>query len=112
MSGVVRADSSVKPLPSVDIILVGTARQVVTDQRGRFVQGELSPGPHLALFRLAGYRPVRLRVDLVAGDTVWANAMLVPAAVELEPITVTGEPKKPRGIGVEAFEERRKLGFG
>jgi Carboxypeptidase regulatory-like domain len=112
MAGVVREDSSGKPRSGVDVILLGTGRQTITDQRGRFVLADLKPGPHLALFRQPGYRPVRLVVQLVSGDTVWANATLVLSVVELEPLTVTAEPKAPHGIGVEAFEERRKLGFG
>jgi Carboxypeptidase regulatory-like domain len=112
LAGTVRADSSGKPLSGADVILVGTSKQTVTDQRGRFLLRDLAPGAHLALFRQPGYRPVRLVLQLLSGDTTWANAVLVPPAVELEPLTVTAEPKSPRGIGVEAFEERRKLGFG
>jgi hypothetical protein len=32
--------------------------------------------------------------------------------VELEPLEVRGQPRAPRGIGREAFEERRRMGFG
>jgi hypothetical protein len=37
---------------------------------------------------------------------------MVKEPVTLAPITVTEAPKAPRGAGFEAFEERRRFGFG
>jgi hypothetical protein len=59
-----------------------------------------------------GYRPLKEWVVVGNTDTVWANVFMVPQMVQLDPITVTAEPRQPRGIGREAFEERRRLGFG
>ncbi|MGH7560296.1 MAG: TonB-dependent receptor plug domain-containing protein [Gemmatimonadales bacterium] len=67
----------------------------------------------MVLFRLVGYRPLRIRVELRHNDTLQLDAALVRESIQqLVPIEVTGDPARPRGIGREAFEERRRLGFG
>jgi hypothetical protein len=113
LRGIVRQDSTGRPLAGVEVLLEGTERLVTTNAAGRFELGALPRGYRIALFRAVGFRPVRLAVNLVEGDTVWTEATLVPAsAQELEPLEVTAEAKRPRGLGVEAFEERRRMGFG
>ena len=113
LRGIVRLDSTGRPLAGVEVLLEGTERTATTNDAGRFALGGLPRGWRVALFRAVGFRPVRLAVNLVEGDTVWTEATLVPAsAQELEPVVVTAEPKRPRGLGVEAFEERRRMGFG
>jgi hypothetical protein len=112
LTGTVREDGTNRLLAGVEVLLEGTKRQTRTDDRGRYVLGELPSGNRVALFRLIGYRPVRVRVILAKADTVRADAMMVPDKVQLDPIVVTGRPDAPRGIGREAFAERRRLGFG
>jgi hypothetical protein len=51
-------------------------------------------------------------VAVPAGDTIRANATLIRSDVVLDPIEVIGEAPRPRGDGLEAFEERRRMGFG
>jgi hypothetical protein len=95
----------------VDVIIEGTTHRAVTDESGRF-QVSLAPGGYVALFRLIGFAPLRLAIRAESIDTAWANAFLVPSALPLPPLEVTAKPDGPRGLGLEAFEERRKLGFG
>jgi hypothetical protein len=112
VSGVVREDGSGRPLAMVQVIIEGTQRADSTDSAGRY-RLEAPAGTRVALFRLIGYRPVRLRLQLVRGDSTTANVELVREnAQQLEPIETRAAPSAPRGIGVEAFEERRRLGFG
>jgi len=110
--GVVREDRTGRPLAAVQVIIEGTQRADTTDSAGRF-RLDAPAGTRIALFRLIGYRPVRLRLQLVKGDSTTANADLVrETAQQLEEIETKAAPSAPRGVGVEAFEERRRLGFG
>jgi carboxypeptidase family protein len=109
LTGTVREDSSGRPLAGVEVLLEKSALKTTTDAAGRYVLGPLPGGLHTALFRFVGYRPVRMFVRPVE-DTVWASPVLVAGNVQLDPIVVTAA--EPRGVGVEGFEERRRLGFG
>ncbi|HSE51902.1 MAG TPA: carboxypeptidase regulatory-like domain-containing protein [Gemmatimonadales bacterium] len=112
LAGRVREDSTGRPLAGVEVVIVGSERRTLTDASGRYVLNMLPDGRRQVLFRSVGFRPVQEWVVLGRADTVWANPMLVAQTVQLDPITVTGKPDAPRGLGLEAFEERRKLGFG
>ena len=47
------------------------------------------------------------------GDTLVVEVLLVRQGIQrLEPLEVAGRVPVPRGIGREAFEERRRMGFG
>ena len=105
-------DSTRRPLAGVEVILEGTKKQTITDGAGRFLLNDLPTGNKVVFFRSVGYRPQRIRVVLNKTDTTRVEAVLVSDRVRLEPIVVTGAPDRPRGIGREAFEERRRLGFG
>lgn len=111
VTGTVRSDSTGTPLASVDVLVEGTPLRGVSDLNGRY-RIELAPGNHVLLFRRVGYRPIRQALRAASGDTVWVNPLLIPSAVELPPLEVNVEEKRPRGSGLEAFEERRKLRFG
>lgn len=112
VSGVVREDGTGRPLAAVQVLIEGTERADTTDSAGRY-RLEAKAGTRIALFRLIGYRPLRLRLQLVKGDSTTANADLVrESAQQLDPIETRAAPSAPRGVGVEAFEERRRLGFG
>jgi hypothetical protein len=113
LSGVVREDSSGNALAGVEVLIEGTKHKATTDNSGRYVLGDLPTGNRVALFRFIGYRPARMRLNLSKGDTTRADATLVKERVQqLDPIAVTGTPAAPRGIGLESFEERRRLGIG
>ena len=112
VTGVVREDGSGRPLPLVQVIIEGTSRADTTDGAGRY-RLDVPAGTRVVLFRLIGYRPLRLRLQLSKGDSTTANADLVrESAQQLDPIETRAAPAAPRGVGVESFEERRRLGFG
>lgn len=112
MFGIVREDSSGRPLPGVEILLDRTAHRALTNAQGRYLLGGVPAGRYSVIFRAVGHVPVRLEVAIPAGDTVRANATLIRSDVVLDPIEVIGETPRPRGDGLEAFEERRRMGFG
>ncbi len=111
VTGTVRSDSTGTPLVAVDVLVEGTPFRGVTDPSGRY-RIELAPGSHVLLFRRVGYRPVRQALRAAPGDTVWVNPLLTPSAVELPPLEVNVDENRPRGSGLEGFDERRKQGFG
>lgn len=112
LTGIVREDSSARPLAGVEVLINGTPHRAVTGTTGRYLLEGLPAGIYQAIFRAVGHLPERIDVHLVARETTRANAILVRADVVLAPIEVTGEADRPRGIGLEAFEERRRMGFG
>ena len=112
LAGRVREDSTGRPLAGVEVVIVGSERRTLTDASGRYVLNMLPDGRRQVLFRSVGFRPVQEWVVLGRVDTVWANPMLVAQTVRLDPLVVTAAPKAHRGIGVEAFEERRARGLG
>lgn len=112
MSGIVREDSSGRPLAGVEVILERTDHRTLTNAQGRYFLGGVTAGRYSAIFRMLGHLPVRMAVAIPAGDTIRANATLIRSDVVLDPIEVIGETPRPRGDGLEAFEERRRMGFG
>jgi hypothetical protein len=114
LTGTVRNDSTGALLPGVEVLLSGTTHRAETDREGRYVVTGLPAGSFMVIFRLVGYLPVRSDVALRPGDTTRANATLIANVVTLNPISVTGTPSTTRGVGIgrEAFEERRRMGFG
>lgn len=112
LAGRVREDSTGRPLAGVEVIIVGSERRTLTDASGRYVLNLPPDGRRQVLFRSVGFRPVQEWVVLGRVDTVWANPMLVAQTVRLDPLVVTATPAAPRGIGAEAFEERRARGLG
>ncbi len=112
MNGIVREDSSGRPLEGVEVLINGTAHRVVTGANGRYQLEGLQPGIFQVIFRTVGHIPVRMDVLLTAGETTRANATLVRSDVVLDPIVVTGEPLAEVGLAGPGFEERRQMGFG
>lgn len=112
--GVVRSDSSGAPLSGVEVLLPGTPFRAETNLEGRYRIEGLDGGTYQVVFRRVGYLPVRMDVMLRPPDTTRANITLIPSAVELEPIVVSGVASRQSGVGIgrEAFDERRRLGFG
>jgi len=111
-TGRVIEDGSDRPLQGVQVMIEGTRREATTDAQGRF-RLDAPTGNRVALFRLIGYQPFRLRLQLLRTDSTTAVVQLVRQQAQmLDSIVTTGAMPGPRGIGVEAFEHRRKLGFG
>ena len=111
-AGRVLQDSSGSPSAGIEVLVEQTSYRTHSDSSGRFLLSGLPRGSHVALFRGIGWKPVRLQVVLTDGDTARADVRMIREVTRLDPIAVNGEPARPRGVGVEAFEERRRMGFG
>jgi hypothetical protein len=112
LSGIVRADSSGRPLSGVEIIIQGTGARGTTGPNGRYFIPDVPSGSRMVLFRLVGFLPSRTEVLLTIGDTTRANAVLLAGAVVLDSINVRGSAFDNGGEGRGGFEERKRLGFG
>jgi hypothetical protein len=113
ITGVVREDGVGRPLPGVEVLVEGTSRTAKTDEVGRYTLVRVEVGTYVLLFRSVGFAPLRMRVTVQTGDTIETNVTLVKSSVqELDPVEVKAAVPGPRGMGREAFDERRRLGFG
>lgn len=112
MTGVVREDSSARPIEGVEVLINGTAHRGTTNAAGRYLLEGLPSGVYQAIFRAVGHLPLRMDVRLVDAETTRANATLVRSDVVLDPIVVTGEAMPDVGLAGPGFEERRRMGFG
>ena len=110
LTGVVREDSSARPLQGVEVLIEGTRIVTRTDSGGRYLLAAPA-GARVALFRTVGFKATRVRVTVIDGDTVHTDARLLRiSAQELDAIAVRGT-KIPRTLR-EAFWERRAIGLG
>lgn len=82
----------------------------VTDEMGRFLMGEVTPGRYeLSITRL-GYDEVWDSLTVTGKSSIELSVGMVPVAIELEPLMVRRLP----GLSPEmaGFEERRERGIG
>lgn len=85
-------DKQNEPLPSANIILVGTKLGGVTNLDGYFTILNIPPGTYAVQVRLVGYRPhttreVRISVD----NTTKLDAVLEDASITAEDVVVTAQ---------------------
>ncbi len=110
ITGVVRDDSTGRPLQGVDVLIEGTGWHGTSNMQGKYAI-DIGAGSYTLLVRRLGYQPLRVAVRVTARDTVWVNPLLVTSAQQLEPVEVTAEPER-REWHLRTFEEHRRLGFG
>lgn len=112
LMGIVRDDSTARPLEGVEVVINGTPHRALTNADGRYQLGGLPAGLYQVIFRAVGHVPVRMDVLLTDGESTRANAMLVRSDVVLETIIVAGEPMREVGLAERGFDERRRMGLG
>ena len=112
VTGVVRADSTGRPLANVEVTVEGGKDRTTTGPEGRY--SLVSPtGRRVIVFRLVGYQQARMGAVVAKRDTVRLDAVLVKiSAQELPEIGVTAKASPVPGSVLAAFEERRALGIG
>ena len=110
VTGIVRSDSGATPLAGVEVSIEGAGVQTRTDSLGSYAF-EVPAGTRIAVFRMPGYQPLRVRLS-IKRDTVRADASLLrPAPTQLAAVEVSA-PVRPTGLGREGFADRRAMGFG
>lgn len=105
------------PVAGAQVRVLEFGRTDVTDVDGGFRLGRLPAGEVTLLVQRIGYAPVERRIRITAGTTSEVVLELVPSALQLPSIVVTGaarergasETYRPTAI-VEGSELRRRLG--
>ncbi|MEP6620604.1 MAG: carboxypeptidase-like regulatory domain-containing protein [bacterium] len=111
VAGVVREDSTGKPVAGAEVVFEALKRGTTTDANGKFLIADLPAGTRLMLVRRLGYLAAGTMVQLVVGETRTKDVSLERSAAQLEPVAVV-EAKRGRGNGFDAFEDRRRMGLG
>src|SRR5438445_4625064 len=89
VSGTVVAVESGAPLPGASVVIVGTVRSVLTNEKGQY-HLSVPPGAHGVRARLIGYDAAEQRVTVVAGQTVTADFKLTATPLSLNEVVVVG----------------------
>lgn len=109
IEGVVK-DSSGNRLASVEVRLDSAEAWLRTDSSG-FFRLAAPAGRHEVLFRRIGFKPQLWRATVTGRDTLVLDVALARGDAQ-ELTTVEVKASRPRGLGLEGFEERRQLKLG
>ena len=95
ITGVVTDASTGKPVVGAVVVVTGPAIQaeqtVVTEAGGKFTVPNLPRGDYTLAVQMDGYKPFeRADLKLKEATTLRANASVVPEAVQMEEVVVTG----------------------
>ena len=89
ISGTVVAAESGTPLPRASVVVVGTARSVLTNDRGEY-RLSVPAGVHTVRARHIGYDPGEQRITMSAGQTATADFKLVATPFSMNAVVVIG----------------------
>lgn len=113
LSALVRDSADGRPIQGAEIVFDTGLRSIVSDASGRAVISGLSPGKYVLTVRAIGFRPLRIAVEIGEATVVTREFRLVSEAAVLDSIVVRERaPTRGSGVGVEGFEDRKRLGFG
>jgi TonB-linked SusC/RagA family outer membrane protein len=90
ITGHVTDAASGRPLPNVQVGIVGTTLGATTNAEGRFTIANVGPGAHTLRVILIGFAPQTRAVNVAAGATVTADFQMVAQAVQLEAVVSVG----------------------
>lgn len=102
-------------LPGVYIHLAETDQLTVTDENGRYEIEQLAPGNYTLITSMIGYRPLRHKLILQAGQSLKISLTLEESTTALDEVTVTGRseatllresPASVATLETEAFYSR------
>ena len=96
ITGRVTATEGNRPIPNVQVVLVGTARGAVTDTGGRYTIVDAPTGTHTVATRALGWGQRSTTVTVTAGGTATADFTLESAPAALNPVVVTGYDETDR----------------
>jgi TonB-linked SusC/RagA family outer membrane protein len=96
IGGVVTDEATGQALEAARVVLTGVDRIVGTNQEGRYLFRNVTPGSYEVRVLRLGYRPSTDSAHVAPGEEVTLDFTLVPAPVQLDEIvtTATGEQRK------------------
>jgi iron complex outermembrane receptor protein len=89
VTGTVVAAEAATPLVGVSVVMVGTARSALTNDKGQY-RLSVPAGIHAVRARLIGYETAEQRVTVAAGETVTADFKLAATPLSLNEVVVVG----------------------
>src|SRR2546428_3363613 len=89
VSGTARAGRDGAPLAGANVVIVGTARSVLTNALGQY-HLSVPAGPATIRARLIGYESAEQRVTVKAGETVTADFRLAATPLALNEVVLVG----------------------
>lgn len=109
--GIVRDLESGMPLESAQLYFPALSRTTLTDASGEFSFPDLPPGRLLMRTEHLGYQSRSDTLTLPPGHVVTVEVELSIAPIELDPITVVGEPRL-LSLDLSGFYDRRNATSG
>ena len=92
VSGTVNERGTGAPLAATQVSCPARGSTVETDANGRYTLTNLPAGECILRVRRLGYGPAQRAVTVVAGQSVVANIELLPQALPLDEVVITGTP--------------------
>ena len=90
ITGLVTNGASAQTLESALVTLDGAESGVLTNTSGRYIITGVSSGSHQVTFAILGFEELTVDVTVTAGGTAQADGELVPTALRVQDIVVTG----------------------
>jgi TonB-dependent starch-binding outer membrane protein SusC len=101
VAGTVTEQNAQRPVAGAHVTVAGTARNAITDERGRFVIAGVPAGTHEIRVSILGFAQGSERVTVSAGQQTTVNFSLAPSAIPLAGVVVSAAGRE---------ERRRELG--
>jgi len=80
-------------LPLVNILVVGSGRGTVSNEKGEYSLTGITPGIYTIRYSLLGYRNIEIKkVSIEADETTVYDVKMASEDIEMEGITVEGQP--------------------
>src|SRR6185436_6151896 len=89
LSGIVKDASTLEPIVSANVFLVGTAQGVVSSTQGTFVIRMIPPGSYLLRTSFIGFADNDIPVNFAPDESLFVEILLLPDHVEEEEVVVT-----------------------
>ena len=90
VTGIVRAQGSMRPLDAAQVFIPGTGIGTLTSGAGRFLLPGVPVGQQTIRVELVGYASQEQTVTVTAGQTAVVEFDMAQSAIELDQIVVTG----------------------
>ncbi len=103
------SDTTLRPLNSAEVSIVGVGTRVTTSENGRFRILQVPAGQYLLVVRRIGYAPTSGMIEVSANDTLRLAYMLARSVSVLDTSRIRETRVTTRML---AFEQRRAAGVG
>jgi CarboxypepD_reg-like domain len=110
--GTVVRDTLDHRLAGAEISIVALRRSTTANYQGEFRLDALPSGRYAVTVRHVGFAPLTDTVELKDNVRVEHEFVLVAAVAVLDSVLVKAQERKYISPGLNAFEERRRMGFG